>query len=1062
MVGRQPKIPHDSFQEIILKYEVTSEKGVIFGPCHEVWLEISKAVDSVFTPNYCYVYVKDNRHGIYDRFLKDRNIERPAESSSEDFGSKESDSSNPDDDFQEKKTEIKPMMTFSLLIPPEQWNQMKPVTTECQRKERPSGKRSRLTLPPYTWEPIIMELLWSNHKIPCPYSFSHGTVYTSETRDCYIKIDAACKECGASATATILVEPQGEEHVPLKWHANDSRGVPHKKKRPLSYSLREKVGGILQGQSASAFRKNEAFSLMEHAQMHIFRTMCKENYTVLAIDASGSLVLRPSMPSGSTPHIFLYEGVISAGTEQLPIMQMLSARQDAGIIKFWIDEFLRQGAPIPHETVTDHSKAIINAVVVTFGGSSSLKDYFERCFFILTSTDSIVDPEVVLPKTYLRLDPAHLFGGAAKWPEWKNKLTKRLKPFYLQCLGLLVLETTLEGFKDTFSKVARVASHQFTNDLVTQELNDLIKRIEGIPTEITEIMQAAETYDSADEDLIECFDEEDPTPMGEDLSNYVKNIRKAIYHTAAEEDGPPNPYYVPDVMKRFLLLLPDFLLWTAILVDTFRSATLTGSSARVESDFGNLKRNILGNTHPLRLDKFLAKHLVAVEGTCHIVQAEKTCQRKNCTENSGGADSPNTSENIQSNEDSPSENGGEDDIRNDQKKNNIMNSRDDVDKDLTEKTIQNIKKNKVQKRKRINSTDEEEEDITDHQRSLSETEDWRGKGKATPYLNTNPELSLVLNSNSLQAPRDRLLVNGLKKGFINTSGNTKVQVKNTCAFDVLTQIITNGYIQYGVYRSNIESHLSDDGDHDLLSTCKSLAVNGAVHKTYLLRVVALSKITQPAHVVGSAKSTTRSRKSTVNITYDCFSDLVDVSRQLLRDLMSATLKFKCSLRSFRRCTPDDEIQVVNADVGVILDQGIRSLGTAILVSLKMMTAADPLPEGNTREVACPLPCTGMASITCEFGPHLIVNVDQFGSCESGDVSPAVTKVKIQEFPTKLCLLGTEFILCGIAARQPGHYVAYGRRAGGQWEVYNDLVKSVKRVKDTHLIQPVLAMYVRLL
>ncbi len=75
-----------------------------------------------------------------------------------------------------KKGVVLPSVTFSVLIPPEKWKEMEPVEVIVQRRERP-GNRRKLVLPVYKWEPIIIDCLWDQQKLPCPYTFINSTVY---------------------------------------------------------------------------------------------------------------------------------------------------------------------------------------------------------------------------------------------------------------------------------------------------------------------------------------------------------------------------------------------------------------------------------------------------------------------------------------------------------------------------------------------------------------------------------------------------------------------------------------------------------------------------------------------------------------------------------------------------------------------------------------------------------------------------------------------------------------------------------------------------------------------
>ncbi|KAK3916380.1 120.7 kDa protein in NOF-FB transposable element [Frankliniella fusca] len=119
--------------------------------------------------------------------------------------------------------------------------------------------------------------------------------------------------------------------------------------------------------------------------------------------------------------------------------------------------------------------------------------------------------------------------------------------------------------------------------------------------------------------------------------------------------------------------------------------------------------------------------------------------------------------------------------------------------------------------------------------------------------------------------------------------------------------------------------------------------------------------------------------------------------------------------------------------------------------------SEEIPLKNPSSTACRRPCPGSASITVDFGAHLIVSVDIYGS--STEAQAIVQSVKIQDIPVKLHLLGQNFVICGIGAREEAHFVAYTRRATGSWELFNDLSQNVRAAKPDKVLQPVLLMYV---
>ncbi|KAE8740951.1 hypothetical protein FOCC_FOCC013525 [Frankliniella occidentalis] len=895
-MGKPPVIPHDVLKASILERDVVDRNGQVHGTSHPVWKELANFHQNKITDNYAYVYVKTNRHGIYDQILKDKGIKQPSpNSSSEDTGE---DFEDGDGDEKEIKRDLKPSTTFQVLISAEKWQKMKPHDTVSKRSERPNP-RVRRVLPQFIWQPIVIECLWDQHKLPCPYSFTRGSVFNSDTRDCFIKMAANCNECGAVAEGRILMEPADNEVVPLEWSANDTRGIPHVKKRPLSHNLREDLTKELQGGSAAAWRKLEASKKMQHGdteppnlftqrvlrkaqqqqmdkkygivqdssdpiknlqdmkirqphassihqigldpffvhyhtktQLHVFKKFVILGHVVLAIDATGSLVRKVSNGEGhKSAHIFLYEGVIKASGEQLPVMQMLSARQDANNIAFWINEYLRQGSPIPHEVVLDHSKALINAVVVTFCGCNNLKDYFSRCFYVLQNDASLSDRELdrITPQSYLRLDIAHLIGGAAKWKEWRDESTKRLKLFYMQCLGLLVLENSLGGFQDTFIMVGLIANSQLVGAEVAKSMKTLTDRIQGSEIEISDLVKTEESDDDFDDPEFDPLIDD----VDEDVDGYLKKIKEEIASRRCEKGpGELNAYYSPAVLKRFYNLLPDFLLWSGVLVETFQSPTAYGSSARVESDFNQIKNGILsGKKRTVRLDRFVAMHLRHVDGSCHLAEADHNLniyQKSNETGSDG-----NEEDEEKSGEGHEEESSSDSDAETPDR-----GSAEDGGQDTGDKAADKpdrggdpskspFKKRNIRKRR---AEDHDDDNDTEHQKSLNESENWRGqaptpkKSKTAKYLNPFPELSAVMNAKSLEPPKEILLKNGLHIGFCKTSATSHAQLKNTCAFDVLAQLTSSAYIQYEMYRNGLEPYLTGS---DFFQTCLSLVEKGA-------------------------------------------------------------------------------------------------------------------------------------------------------------------------------------------------------------------------------------------
>lgn len=396
-------------------------------------------------------------------------------------------SSSRDDSSQlsDEDAVVKPNKTFLVTIPALEWKKMEPVETEYKRSER--GKLRKFSvLPQYRWEDVLISLLWEQHKIPCPFSFDRGSVsLDASNRGQYIKIDAHCAECGAVGVGKIIHEPVPGEGVIMEWRCEDTRNIPHRKKRHLTRDLRTSVAEDIIKSSPLVYRRKLANQLMDSGdvqppqlyrkdvlrkakqelknvnadvihgpdpimclelmkheqpycgsihdigqdkfyvhyytptQLHLYKKYCSSEYVVLIVDATGSLATKILRLHGPSEHIFLYQGIMRATSFSCPITQMLSEKQDANSILYWLNEWERVGAPCPREAVTDNSAALKSALVRSFGRCSDLSEYKEKCFSVLNGEKH------KLPPCYIRLDVAHYIKAAKSWSAFKEKTTSR-------------------------------------------------------------------------------------------------------------------------------------------------------------------------------------------------------------------------------------------------------------------------------------------------------------------------------------------------------------------------------------------------------------------------------------------------------------------------------------------------------------------------------------------------------------------------------------------------------------------------------------------------------------
>lgn len=114
-----------------------------------------------------------------------------------------------------------------------------------------------------------------------------------------------------------------------------------------------------------------------NAELNIYRQYVKRNmHSIISIDATGGVVKCPVLISGrKTANIFLYEIVVMVHIvkRQYGVAHMLSERHDTSSISHWLQEWVKDVAPLPKIVVTDQSLALMSAAVKSFSQYSSLE-----------------------------------------------------------------------------------------------------------------------------------------------------------------------------------------------------------------------------------------------------------------------------------------------------------------------------------------------------------------------------------------------------------------------------------------------------------------------------------------------------------------------------------------------------------------------------------------------------------------------------------------------------------------------------------------------------------------
>lgn len=94
---------------------------------------------------------------------------------------------------------------------------------------------------------------------------------------------------------------------------------------------------------------------------------------------------------------------------------MISEKHDTNTILYWLNEWIRSGAPIPNEVITNGSRALLAVVAKSFGKSFSLQEYKHKYFiFIIGNQD-------MKPSCFIRSDIAHIIKRVCGWSYFRGK-----------------------------------------------------------------------------------------------------------------------------------------------------------------------------------------------------------------------------------------------------------------------------------------------------------------------------------------------------------------------------------------------------------------------------------------------------------------------------------------------------------------------------------------------------------------------------------------------------------------------------------------------------------------
>jgi len=326
----------------------------------------------------------------------------------------------------------------------------------------------------------------------------------------------------------------------------------------------------------------------------------------------------------------------------------MTSCKHAALITYFLLEILRSGAPIPRIAVCNFSKAILIALSRVFARSADLSDYLQICYNIL-----ILKLPQSKPHCYIRLDVSHIIATVARWSCLKGKPPK-IRQFFLRSVAHACQMTS---FVQHLLKSTLVVA--LSQEIGRREDNTYLDSEIHLRYVNTIIKGSTKIEETTNDEAIK-FQMEENEDMITSWTHWTESIienAKTIASKSQNGDNVnaffmpqiiKNVFFMPQIIKNFKILLRHVPLWTGVMRPIFASGENTATSSSVEAEFANLKCRVFNGQLPMRVDKFVLRHVEYLRDK--LILASDKINHMHCKENTHSfATQDNEITNISSN-----------------------------------------------------------------------------------------------------------------------------------------------------------------------------------------------------------------------------------------------------------------------------------------------------------------------------------------------------------------------------------------------------------------------------
>ncbi len=347
-----------------------------------------------------------------------------------------------------------------------------------------------------------------------------------------------------------------------------------------------------------------------------------------------------------------------------------------------------------------------------------------------------------------------------------------------------------------------------------------------------------------------------------DLRQWVTEICEESRSLAVANGDHDNMHFLPEIIPSIIWLASYLPLWTGVMIPHFRITNIIASSANVEAEFKNIKRGLFKHENlPIRVDRFIARHLSFIEGNMRICSAKQNSKEKKDEEDAAVATVivkeanplPTITCSVDLKPEMDASWSGKSDI--------VTN---------------------------IHPTEEDPEDPV---------ENWRGlalppkKRKRNSYLSPCPEWLHADPSVRGKKLKVELMKNGNNQQPVKLR-KSRISVLNTCAFDAFCQCLCCAFCD----SVTVANFVCGEDSNNLLQLVKSISTKGLNAQAYIQRAELLNGIFKHVQLKSGALQIdaqchistiiekSKTKHACVYFTKQCSSQHCSLSTQVTREI----------------------------------------------------------------------------------------------------------------------------------------------------------------------------------